>query len=640
MKIQSLAIIFIIIILPISLVLSSYTKAKVETIDMQTQYDAKLNDATHDALKAYQVNNFFNDNSGLTNSKMRDIEGSVNTFFNSLSSNFSSLGFTKTTLQNYVPALVYTMYDGYYIYSPYINTWGTNSTNDEIRDEMQSQIGIQESGTYNNGDILFGLKPYVSYSCRYIMGDIDVVITYSLDNYIQIQGKIGDKAVSKYGYLLNDRDLVINGVSSESYNGNIDIHNEQEVKNTQVKYKGEEITNENNLKEFVCVNNIYYELPYKKKNGVKYYIDQNSSVLGKKNDYVFSLSSDGTPLPQCIISAEEIIGNSDGSENVRNSSSPLPYVQKNRTRYYVDINAEVLGMEKDYIFSINLDTNIMKQESTITAEEIKNNNNAKKYYIEAANLRKFIKDKLSNLSTKHIVDMETGIKYENEPNVTSPYYPVGSIFDNYRNIEAEDSNFNTHRIDVIKNSINRNLSIAISNFNNYSRADEFMNFQMPELKDTDWDKIMDNISVISFFQGANIGGKIYNGYSIITNTKNEDVVMEDSIYIRKEDGYISHIAEDGLQNDQLNNAIGIFNINTEIRADSILNSNNAQHYIPVTGLLSYESIITKNGISDDYNNDVGEYVDNLGTSMKKLKNLYYTALARERYSLYRPKLEI
>ena len=52
---------------------------------------------------------------------------------------------------------------------------------------------------------------------------------------------------------------------------------------------------------------------------------------------------------------------------------------------------------------------------------------------------------------------------------------------------------------------------------------------MPKLKESDWDKIMDNVSVISFLQGINIGGKVYNGYSIITNTKNEDVVMEDSI---------------------------------------------------------------------------------------------------------------
>ena len=54
MKIQSLAVMFIILILPISLVLASYTQNRVETLQTQASYDSKLNDATYDALKAYQ----------------------------------------------------------------------------------------------------------------------------------------------------------------------------------------------------------------------------------------------------------------------------------------------------------------------------------------------------------------------------------------------------------------------------------------------------------------------------------------------------------------------------------------------------------------------------------------------------------
>ena len=203
MKIQSLAIIFIIIILPISLVLSSYTKSRVETLSLQAEYDSKLNDSTFDALKAYQLNSFATNGTGdYTNSKIRDIEASVNTFFDSMSLNFSTLGYTKNTLQNFVPALVYTMYDGYYIYSPYKNTWYNTGANDNIKYEM-GELPNQESETYENGQTLYGLKPYVYYSARYIKGTIDVVITYSLDNYIQIQGTIDGKTVSKYGYLLN-----------------------------------------------------------------------------------------------------------------------------------------------------------------------------------------------------------------------------------------------------------------------------------------------------------------------------------------------------------------------------------------------------------------------------------------------------
>lgn len=204
MKIQSLAVIFIILILPISLVLATYTKNRVETISLQASYDSKLNDATHDALKAYQVNSFKNDTATLVNSKIRDIEASVNTFFNSMSTNFSSLGYTKQTLQNYVPALVYTMYDGYYIYAPFTNTWS-------------NEVNEDEQVTFKDGESIYGLKPYVYYSCRYKGTNFDIVITYSLDNYIQIQGMVSDKPVNKYGYVLNDT-LKVQG-DVVSYNG-------------------------------------------------------------------------------------------------------------------------------------------------------------------------------------------------------------------------------------------------------------------------------------------------------------------------------------------------------------------------------------------------------------------------------------
>lgn len=278
---------------------------------------------------------------------------------------------------------------------------------------------------------------------------------------------------------------------------------------------------------------------------------------------------------------------------------------------------------------------VIKEESTITANEIKNNNNAKKYYEEANELRKFIQGSstLANLKTSDIVDMDTGKTYLEEGK-ESPYYSIdGKIFD-FGNIESKTSNFNTHRIDVIKNAIERNLSIAISNFNNYSGVN--VDFQMPKLKDSEWDKIMDNISIISFFQGVNIGGKVYNGYSIVTNTKNEDVVMEDSIYIKTNnanDAVIRNITEEGLENIVTSNAVGIFNINTEVRTGA----DGQTYYLPVTGTLSYDSIVTKNNISGNYNGNIRDYINTKG---EHLQTLYYTALARERYSLYRQKLEI
>ena len=130
--------------------------SQVKTLSLQTSYDSKLNNATYDALKAFQLNTLDSSTSDLSNSKIRDIEASVNSFFYSIANNFNMAGYNQDVLKEYVPALVYTMYDGYYIYSPYTNTLSESDNNNE-------------SSTYKNGEKISGLKPYIYYSCRYKM---------------------------------------------------------------------------------------------------------------------------------------------------------------------------------------------------------------------------------------------------------------------------------------------------------------------------------------------------------------------------------------------------------------------------------------------------------------------------------------
>ena len=133
MKIQHIAIIFIIIILPISMTVSAYIDSQIETIQLQAEYNAKLTDATYDAVKAFQINTVNNRYSSVSDSKIRDVEASVNTFYTSLASNEDMI---KEELRAYVPALVFTLYDGYYIYSKYDNVYPQN-TGEPILDEEE-----------------------------------------------------------------------------------------------------------------------------------------------------------------------------------------------------------------------------------------------------------------------------------------------------------------------------------------------------------------------------------------------------------------------------------------------------------------------------------------------------------------------
>ena len=153
MKLEHLLVIFVIIILPISMILTEYVHNQIKTLDLQMSYDEKLTNATYDAIKAFQLNTINNATSDLANSKLRDIEASVNTFFNSIATNFNMAGYNEDILKQYVPAIVYTMYDGYYIYSPFTNTLTSED--------------YGAGSTYQNGERVSGLKPYIFYSCRY-----------------------------------------------------------------------------------------------------------------------------------------------------------------------------------------------------------------------------------------------------------------------------------------------------------------------------------------------------------------------------------------------------------------------------------------------------------------------------------------
>ena len=176
MKLQNLTIIFIIIILPIVLVLSAYIGYEVKTINKQNMYNTGVNTAVHDAVFAYEMNSKNDAYSNNAENKRSNIKASVKTFENSLS-NACNLGlYNNDAIEEYIPAMLFGMYDGFYMYSP-SNT---------------------ENGYKHN------LRNYVYYSEQINKNDYyDIVIRYTLDNYVAVTGIIGGKYITKAGYLIN-----------------------------------------------------------------------------------------------------------------------------------------------------------------------------------------------------------------------------------------------------------------------------------------------------------------------------------------------------------------------------------------------------------------------------------------------------
>lgn len=208
-------------------------------------------------------------------------------------------------------------------------------------------------------------------------------------------------------------------------------------------------------------------------------------------------------------------------------------------------------------------------------------------------------------------------------------YKIFTYDDNGVAIEEPNSNFNQHRLQVIRYSIEKNLSIAIANYNGYSTQTS-TNFQMPKLKENEWEKILNNVSIISFLQGLNIGGKVYNGYSIITNTKNEEVVSEDSIYIATNDEQYHKATDSDLLNNS-NIRKGYLNIDFERK--SITSSEGiATYFFPHSELGCYSSIVNSSTSEDGKN--IYDYMEE-NKNKGNLAQIYFTALGRERYSIYR-----
>lgn len=595
MKLQSLAVIFIIIIMPITMVLSQYISNKIQTQETELLYDTRLLNSTYDAIKAYQLNTINNEFGDITDEKIDDISAAAKTFFNSLSSSFNYTGYNSDVMKEYVPAVVFTMYDGYYTYSPYTN--------------VLTNVGENYDSDYSkNGDSHEGLKPYVYYSCRYtsnglgtIPDNTDFTIVYTLDNYITIEGMINNEYVYDYGYLYsiasgkNDEGIYKDG-DTYWYNG--------------VQFKKDD-TEE--LKEYVGDK----EYSYVKINGRKYYLDEDAykdrgeeridiDGLGsvKKSAGIFFVS---TKTGEKDYTTKGYVQNDNGKETENNETFIKYYkaIKENKSAYEY--------YKEAYEFS----SAVLKKTSRI--------DKAGKEHTNGYNIGRINEKNASGLGNEADIQI-----FEGE-------------------IQKADSNFNQHRKSVIRNVIETNLKTAIASFSSGAVNEEFI---MPKISEEDWETIENEVCAISFMQGMSIGSKKYNGYSVVANTLTKEYVDENDIYILAHDtesdndiyckvndstiGETSTIKKKGARTGELSYYPGIWKINFESKQyikknDTEAGGTNAI-YIPIkdyTG--SYTSIMGSYGI-----NEIGEDMYTYVTKRNddSLKEVYYKALGRERWGVY------
>lgn len=455
MKLQYLAVIFVVIILPISMVMSSYIQNQIDTITLQTLYKTKLDNSTYDALKAFQINSVNNKYSSVSNSKIRDIEASINTFYNSMKTSMTS---SKEDVQSFIPAILFTLYDGYYIYSSYDNIVQVEKAQDETT--------IETIKTESTRNYQYGLRPYIYYSCKYNINGKTIIINYTLDNEITVYGDFGNGYETKSGYLIDPTKVT-----------------EINDSNKTLKYDGILVEPET-LKE-----------------------------------HLITVNDDGTPPTEgeyayIVYNNKKVY--KETTKNGNNNSMQYFWYDNYKKTYLI---GEKENLEK-YI-----------QQNGVTFKSI----SAYEYYKSAKEFSEWVNNNLGNITQKDVIKTDSNgnstigndTNYLSENTGNSKIFATSGKSDN--DPMLSNSIFNNHRIAIIRKSIETNLTTAIANYNIQSGSN--YEYVMPVINDADWYKIVNNVSIASFMQGIPIGQKYFNNYSVITNTKNEEVINSQSMYI-------------------------------------------------------------------------------------------------------------
>lgn len=535
MKLQNMTVIFIIIMIPIIIVTSYYIGLQIKTITMQKDYTVKLQTAAKDSIQALEINTveWNSASSNLADSKRRDVLAAINTFTTSLANSMGIGGAGKGRIQTYIPAIAYTMYDGYYIYSASPmkeqdtrerSSNGDIETNDDGTEKDYGRTQFNQNGDiiYDGSNVSYQyvLKPYSPYSARYVNGNIDITVNYTLDNYIRVYGKVGtsdeDKSVAKEGYLVvcDNNDVGVDNVSNGGISG--------------IKYRGAEIKPET-LKENIYADGNVAEYPYiyDQYDNKLYWDGSNYFSVDKYNKKVYLQDAlpegdAGFSITNRFRKISIPVKNKDDEWAVQKVFQILNPGGGSKFYYENESGAFVEFTEKTALGDVNQD----KDYSAIN------------YCVESYVFTKWVTKNLGNIKVRDIKSLTEG-QYNNVDDSEKNIFEIDK--DNNPDPENDDAYAESvlaqHKKDVIINTIEKNLSQATAQAKEMNPNYEY---RLPQLSYDEWEQALSNISIIAFMQGMPIGLKYYNNYAIATSTLNKEFVDPDELYFAGTDDQYYH----------------------------------------------------------------------------------------------------
>lgn len=502
MKLQNMTVIFIIIMIPIIIVTSYYIGLQIKTITMQKDYTVKLQTAAKDSIQALEINTveWNSASSNLADSKRRDVLASINTFTTSLANNMGIGGAGKGRIQTYIPAIVYTMYDGYYIYSA--------SLMKEQETDNNGLTQFDNDGTIkSNGESYqYILKPYSPYSARYVNENIDVTVNYTLDNYIRVYGTVDGKYQTKEGYLVVcDNNQGVENVNSGNISG--------------IEYRGAVIKPET-LKENVYADGKEGEYPYiyDQYDNKLYWDGSNYFSVDKYNNKVY---------------LQDALPEGDAGFSITNSFRKISIPMFNGSEWTVQKVFQILNPGGGYYFYFQDESGNLQlytRNNLIGKVEVKNEQDfsAINYCVESYVFTQWVTKNLGNITVRDMQSLTEG-QYNN----VNDSAKIFEISKDNNNPDPENdyayakSVLAQHKKDIIINTIEKNLSQATAQAQEMNPNYEY---RLPQLSYDEWEQALSNISIIAFMQGMPIGLKYYNNYAIATSTLNKEFVDPDELY--------------------------------------------------------------------------------------------------------------
>ena len=612
MRLQNMAVIFVIIMIPIIIIFSVYTRYQINILRLQIKYDKVLNESVYDTVKAYQLNTLKNTYATVSDSMRRDINAAANAYITSLATGLGAGGYSDEALKPYIPALVFTLYDGYYIYTPTYN---------------------EEEDSYEHM-----LKPYIYYTARYEKGNTNVVINYTLDNYIMIYGIVNGEYVTRSGYLITEKEetgieyleetIYLESAENGAIYSRIETYN-------YIYEKYNETGNMARLKE----NKLYYDSEvqrffYIRPNEITENLPENINEELKQLGIAWSIQyeegEDGQP-------GQYYYYRTGGASTVRVDLDE----ELNSKLLALNINANISYKDESFYYRKNLDNCRVyltdEQNTRLLNENVRNNvaydDSAIRYYNENMEFTEWVTENLGQTITSS--DLQEAVTASGSGELKNQVMPNEYIFninpDN--DPERDDSSFTQHKRQIIRYSIQNNLQSAIATYNENSRKmGSNYNFKMPILTEEDWDKLLSEISVIGFLQGLPLGLKYYNNYSIVTNTKNRENITEESMYFIGTDGSYHKIDCPYLQGGS-GEIRGYKNIEFEQQAGK--KDGNTLEYYKHQELACYYCIVNSlynNSRLDIFNTSHEQYNSD---NWRARRTAYYKAISREKQNKYK-----